>query len=343
MTAELVNPKIDPPPERLRPVLPAEPRYAAFGWLTPHIQRFSRYRDDFPARALSLTRAELHFLAMSLALMGDRAQDEDAFATLACGFDRVPRKKLLSQLAPERHSNVARLADKLAGPLWRPASYRRLAALDEEPHARKVINHSRTVMRRLLIVLSALPPPYRTRATALYVWRKRHVKELCFAIELVRRIRVDLSDRQILTSLERSRTGNIRDLVLQHYERVPFPPPPARLLKAASGATLVHLGDYSATAAAARDFENCMRNRLWKVLRGDSCLYRYVREGEARACAVVELRKVPVIGWAVNEAAGPRNEALDGAVKADILDAFAAAGIPAAPQVTSRYGGFWLE
>jgi hypothetical protein len=86
-----------------------------------------------------------------------------------------------------------------------------------------------------------------------------------------------------------------------------------------------------------------MKNRLWRVLRGDSYLYRYRRAGEEAGAAVVEIRRAPVVGWVVNEAMGPRNEELLAEDRGAILSAFAEAGIPAAPQVTSHFAEFWLE
>ena len=107
---------------------------------------------------------------------------------------------------------------------------RRLAALFDEPEARKALRHMTSVSRRRVIYLSRLPQGYRNEAVLSLVRRKGDMGEMAFAIELVRHIRTDLTDRQIVATLmtkkAKAKPASIRDWVMKHYERVPFPQAP---------------------------------------------------------------------------------------------------------------------
>lgn len=335
------------------PIRTASPPFAireaggAYGWLTPYIAGLAAHNDDVRARALAVPRGELHFIALCVSLMGDKRDDADHFAAFARSYGVISRRSQVKIAAELGGIDVlpalAKLAPALAGDIWRPAGYRRLASLMNEPHARKTLAHLPRVNRRHVIVLSRLPAEYRTRGVLKMIRRRRDLAEVMFAIELVRRIRTDLTDRQIIASLEKAESDYIRGWVLRHYERVPFPAAPVEALHIDGVDALRPLAAYDDLARAAREFDNCIRDYLWRVLRGDAYFYRYAPEAGGKGVAIVELRRAPVIGWVVHEALGPNNDPIKGADRAALLAAFRAAGIGAAPQASNPDSWFDLN
>lgn len=171
---------------------------------------------------------------------------------------------------------------------------------------------------------------------------RRDLKEVTFAIEVVRRVRLDLTDRQILSSLERADGSYIYDWVMRHYEHVPFPEAPSGAIPVGTGAVLRPIGAYSEMSAVAHEFDNCVRDRLWRVLKGDSALYRYTPLGGGDG-AIVELRRAPIIGWTLEEAAGPNNTPLPGKDREIIFAALRNHGFRIAPQAYDRRAHFDLD
>lgn len=315
-----------------RPV--AAPRAAGgpYGWLTPYVAAIAAHNPDVAARALMLSRAELHFIALALSLMGERRDDADHLGAFARALGRTPRRSTLADFAPGADPRLAGLTGRLAGRPWRAPAYLRLAALWAEPHARKTLLHLRRITRRHTLTLARLPAPYRTPGVLRMASRSRALAEIVFAIDVVRRIRTDLTDRQILASLEKAETAHIRDWMLKHYERVPFPPPPTGALHIDGVDAIRPLTSYADLERAAREFNNCIADYLWRIQKGDAYFYRYAPAPGGAGVAVVEVKRAPVIGWVVNEALGPGNAPVSGADRAAILAAFRAAGVPAAPQ-----------
>lgn len=313
-----------------------------YGWLTPYVAQLAANNAEIASRVLILTREELHFIALVLSLMGDGREDPCAIADLARALGRVPRKTVLCNFAPCADPGLTKLAAKLAGRVWRPSAYARVAALWSEPHARKVLAHLPSVSRRQAAMLARLPAPYRTRGVLKMIKERRDLKELLFAIEVVRRVRLDLTDRQILASLERADGSYISDWVMRHYEHVPFPEAPTGAISVGTCGTLRPIGTYSEVSATAHEFDNCIRRRHWRILKGDSYLYRYM-PGDGREDAVIELRRAPVIGWTLEEAKRPKNAELLGVDREAIFKALREQGFSIAPQAHDRYAWFRLD
>ena len=329
------------------PAIAARDTGGAYGWLTPYMAGLAAHNEEIRARILSVPRAELHFIALCVSLMGAARGDADHFAAFARSYGVISRRTQIDAAAALGGVAVtpalAKVAPRLAGDVWRPATYLRLAALMNDPQARKTLAHLPRLTRGRVIVLARLPAGYRTRGVLNMIRRRRDVGEVMFAIELVRRIRTDLNDRQIIASLEKAESDYIRDWVLRHYERVPFPPAPTGALYIDGLDALRPLASYEDLARAAREFDNCIRDYLWRVLRGDSYFYRYAPEAGGKGVAIVELRRAPVIGWIAHEALGPKNAAISGAHRAAILAAFRRAGIGAAPQAANPSAWFDLN
>ncbi len=322
------------------PTLHAAPKRregGPYGWLTRYLAVMAGANTAIAARLLSLPRDELHFIAMTLALMRDvesRARVED-FAR-AIGRDR--RETILRNFAPDFDPALARFCPKLAGKPWRAASYRRLAALAAEPHARKTMRHLKAISRRDVVLLSRLPPAYRKRGVLKMVRSRRAFRQLAFAIDIVRRVRTDLTDRQIIRSLEKADGAYIKDWVEAHYERLPFPAAPTGLLTDGRGVVLHPVACGAELRRAAIDYDNCARTYIERAATGASVFYRCERE--ARRVALAEIRLIPGFGWAIYELMGPRNCELDGDDRNAVIAVFAAAGIAATPQARSPFGWF---
>ncbi len=318
----------------------------AYGWMTPYVAAMAAQNPAFAARALYLTRAEAHFIALALAMMGPARDDADHFGAFARSYGVLSRRTIIESAMTlggvEAPSAIVNIVPKLAGRVWRPATYRRLAALMADGNARKTLRHLKRITRRQAIMLARLPAPYRTVRVLKMIRRSRDRAEIMFAIEVVRKVRTDLDDRRILVSLEKADEAYIRDWVMRHYERAPFPAPPVPALIINGVEAIRPLASYDDLARAAREFNNCIRDYLWRVLKGDAYFYRYAPEAGGKGAAIVELRKAPVIGWVVHEALGPDNAALRSADRAAVLNAFAREGVGAAPQAAHPEAWFDL-
>ena len=288
----------------------AFPLAGPYGWATPYIAAIAAQNDDVRSRQLFLARDELHFIALCLSLMGAKRDDPDHLAAFARSYSVLTRKSLVATAADLGNVRaapaLANVAQRLSGKIWRRPSYLRLAALMNEPHARKVLAHLPRVSRRHVAVLTKLPPEYRTAVVVAMITRRKELGEVKFAIDLVRRIRTDLDDRQIVASLGKVTAANISEWVMKHYRQVPFPGPPVGALVIEGVEALRPLVNYGDIARAAREFDNCIRTYLFGVLKGESYFYRYAPDAGGKGVAIIELRRVPAIGWVVHEAYGPK-------------------------------------
>lgn len=328
-------------PHTFAPLSSASLSGGAYGWLTPYLLAIASHNRQFAARILNLSRTELHFIALCLALMEDKRDDADHLTAFARGLDVRTRKSLLGEFAPDADKNLVRLAGKLAGGPWRAASYLRLAALYSEPHARKTLRHLKHITRWRLIILARLPAPYRRIGIVLKIKKRLDLSSVLFGIEVVRRIRTDLNDRQILASLEKSDTSYVRGWVEAHYERLPFPQAPTGALTDGEGGVLRPVTTGAELVRAGREFDNCVADYIWEASTGASMFYRYDRS--EKRIAIAELKRVPGGGWAIDDLLAPKNRPLNGKDREIVLALFRAASILPAPQVTGSFSWFDLD
>lgn len=319
----------------------------AYGWLTPYLVFIASHNADISARVLFLRREEVHLIAMCVSLMGEMRGDVDHLAAFARGLGAISHRTLIENAAHlggvPISSGLAKLTGKLAGGVWRPVLYQQLAQLMLETSARKVLRHRPFVTRRDVMTLRRLPVAYRTPGVLKMIKRQRDLTEILFAIELVTRVRTDLDERRILASLEKTSVKEIRSWVMKHYEHAPFPTAPSGAMMIHSVEAMRPLTCYADLARAAREFENCIRTYLWAVLKGDSYFYRYAPEAGGRGVAIVELRRVPVVGWVIHEALGPDNNSIASTDRAIVLKAFREVGIFPCPQAVDPNAWFDLD
>ncbi len=300
-----------------------------------------------------LPREERHFIALIIALMGEKAGDSDHVDAFARSYHRLSRRTLFASfVGPHHPTGVLNLVPKFAGEVWSPARYMTLADIFGDRQARKTLRHLTHIKRSHVKRLAELPTGFRSHVVLKKVKQKRDLDEIKFAIAAVRRIRPDLIDQSILKSLEGGRDSTIHEWVMKHYMAAPFPDAPVDTLCVVGGGKLVPLKDYKALQHAAREFSNCIRTYLYRVLRGDSYFYRYgvphctnaeAENSTDKGIAIIELRRVPVIGWVVHEAFGKSNDVIKPKQRAAILDAFTKAGIGAAPQAINPDAWFDLN
>lgn len=317
------------------------PESGVYGWLTPYLSRIAAHNPHIAARVLSLPRSDLHFIALVIALIGDKRDDADHLRAFARGLGVRTRKSLMMEFAPHAAPKLAELSHKLAGRPWRIASYQRLSRLYEEPHARKCLSHLQTITRWDLVKLARLPEPYRKLGVLRKINRRVDLPRTLFAIEIVRRVRTDLNDRQIIASLEKAEVRYIREWVEAHYERLPFPQAPSGALTDGNGGVLRPVVSGGELRQLARQFDNCSINFVWQAAAGTCHFYRYDQSGRPVACA--QIKRVPGIGWAIEEIKSPHNKELDGRARARVLTLFAEIGVAASPQVTGPYAWFDLD
>ncbi|MEO1137368.1 MAG: hypothetical protein AAFW68_12310 [Pseudomonadota bacterium] len=316
-------------------------RSGIYGWLTPYLAQIAEHNAGFAERILRLCRTELHFVALCITFMGERRDDADHLAAFASGIDRRTRKALFAEFAPEMDVRLVRFAGKLGGRPWRISSYQRLAVLFAEPHARKTLRHMPHITRWHLIALARLPAHYRKLGLIRKLKSRRELSCTLFAIHVVRRIRTDLNDRQIIASLEKADTRYVRQWVEAHYERLPFPQAPTGALTDGQGVVLRPVNTASDLIRTAREFDNCVDNYLWEAITARSYFYRF--ENNMRRIAVAELKPVPGAGWAINDILGPKNTPLSGVDRQKLLGLFYEQGILPAPQALSNFAWFDID
>ncbi|MBI1391563.1 MAG: hypothetical protein GC152_02370 [Alphaproteobacteria bacterium] len=308
----------------------------AYGWLTPHVAAIAGVNPDFARRALVLERSELHFIALAISLMEPSGLERREVEALGRRIGVAPRDAVLAAAAPAGTRGMASVVGRLVGKVWRPPTYRRLAALMANAETAKAIRHMKNVSRRDIRTMTRLPDGYRTRPVIELLRRRGHVPTVVFAIDLVRRVRRDLTDRQIMESLKSMQPGNPPEWIERHYAAAPFPPPPAPgVLPVAGGGKLTPLMRYGELVQAGEALRNCARTYAMAVIRGDSYIYAYtVHRGHAHwPGGMVEVRRAPLAGWCAVQALGQSNEPLAPAARFALAAALKSAGYLVAPRL----------
>ncbi|MEO1014670.1 MAG: hypothetical protein AAFX08_05720 [Pseudomonadota bacterium] len=308
----------------------------AYGWLTPHLAVIASVNADFARRVLIIDRAEAHFIALAVALMGPDGATPARVAGFGARLGRVSRDKALADAAPAAPRGLASLSGRLVGGVWRPATYRRLASLMDDPQAAKTLRHMKRVSRRDVRALSRLPDGYRVGAVVEVVARKGHLPTVLFAIDLVRRVRADVCDRDILASLKSMDPKDVGAWIDRHYEAAAFPAPPvAGDISVAGGGRLRALTNHREMVEAGQALSNCARTYAMATLKGEAYLYRYVVHRGHRDWpgAMAEVRRAPGAGWVAVSALGASNEPLRPVTRMALVAAFREAGFLVAPRL----------
>lgn len=296
-----------------------------FGWLTHFISTVTHDRPDRLVHYLSLTRKDLHFVGLIGALADIDTASDDKLLWLDAQLFAVPRRKLLACIAPDLDKAILKLPGRLSGRLWQAQSYRRLASLCSEPTASKWLRHRRCIRRRQVHWLGKLPPAFRCDTVMKLIGKRTSVENVCFAIDIVRRIRPELTDAQIVKSMEGIQHGYVDGWVTRHYRHVSFPPAPWPGTEA-----LRPLTSFDQLRRSALEFKNCIRTYLDQILSGTGYFYRFEKDG--KGVAIVELRRVPGVGWVVNEMLGPDNDELSIHTRTEIRAIAVENGLLIAPQ-----------
>ena len=269
-----------------------------FGWLTPVILDATRADPDRLADWLAATRAEWHLAGLLLALAGDDAQAVEPL------LFRTKRRVLLDRVRPGADPRLLTLAARLAGRLWPAAAYRRLAVLANDPAAVHLLCRARRITRRQVSELARVPDAYRHRAVLARLRKAGDAQRVLFAVQLVERIRPDLTRVAILRTLAQTPDHvGLEAWTRRHFRSASFPAPP----RPGSDA-MRPLRSWDEVQAVARAFRNCVRSHVSDVLNGSAYLYVLRVGGQDRA--VVEVSRVADGQWIISEAKGPDNDDL---------------------------------
>lgn len=306
-----------------------------FSWLTPYLVPVFEREPARLSDYLKLSRADWHWVGFVVALLGDKAKDPDHFAAVEGDILHRKRKLVLADVAPDVPPQALKLLPKLLGEMWRPPSYRRLAALSMQDQGRKALTQMKSISRRKLRLLHRLPPELRTAGIASRIFDQRDVEELSFALAAVRRLRPDLNDEQIVRSLGQVgyHPSALNMWMNNHYRHAAFPPAPW-----VGTDELRPITSYADLKRLALEFDNCVRTYHLNVLDGTSYFYRYAEKG--KPVATIELKKLPGLGWSVGEIHGPNNDSVSSVSIGRIRAAFAQAGIGAMPEDFDRSSWF---
>jgi len=340
---------LTPPLQKILPISAPEIG-GIYGWLTPVIAGIAEINTEFARRVLSISRNEQHFIAMCYVLMNEcqlppteETLRSEKFHSFARGYGSLSRRVLLEISNPDTSPKFAKLTQKFAGAIWQPITYRRLARLCDDDECYKTLSHLPSIARRQILTLGRLPQGYRNRATLRLIHKPEDLVKVIFAINLAMQLRPELDHAQLTASLNKAESGNIRDWVMRHARKAPFPSAPVSAIDLNGIEAIRPLTSYSDLKRAALEFDNCIRTYQWAVMREQSYFYRYAPKAEAKGIAIIELRKVPLLGWVVHEALGEKNEPISAIDRAIILRAFQEFGITAAPQAAHPDAWFDLE
>ncbi|MEM9840168.1 MAG: hypothetical protein AAF830_13560 [Pseudomonadota bacterium] len=298
---------------RKAPVIRTRP----FGWLTDDLLVvFERE----PARLrvwMAATRREWHFAGMVFALLDNKARFDEIEAML---FVRK-KTEILHAACPGADPKLIKLAGKLCGKLWRPATYRSLAALVRDPSASRLLLRARRIDRRQVMALAKVPATLRCPAVFARLKKRSDAEKLTFAIGLVERIRPTLGRDAVLRSLAQTKPNvPLEAWVRKHFRAACFPAPPW-----AGTDKLKPLDNWDAIQRTALSFKNCIRTYVRDVLAGSCYLYLYRLDG--KDTAVVEFIRLADGVWAIDEIEGPDNVPLAPAVEADVIAEAAGAAL----------------
>lgn len=306
-----------------------------FGWLTPHLAPVIRRDAARLDLYLSLSRSDWHYFGLIIALMGDKATCPDHFASVEREAWSRARLNVLRGVYDGKARALLNMSPKFTGDLWRPASYRRVARAIEEPAFLSALRGRKAIDRRFVRALSVVPTHLRVEAVTRRIRTRSGADRVVFMVEAVRRIRTDLSDREVLRSLSQvKRKGTLLEAwVAGHYQHAPFPAAPW-----GGDAALTPITSYAALKRLALEFDNCVRSYHEEVLSGQSYFYRYAPEG--RPVATVELEFLPHVGWSIGDVEGLKNALVGRSAMGDLKKRFGRAGIVKLPNGTKRWDLF---
>ncbi|NRA29282.1 MAG: hypothetical protein HRU11_03390 [Parvularculaceae bacterium] len=284
-------------------------RTRPFGWLTELL--LPVFEQD-PARMrvwLSACRHEWHFVGLVIALV----DDDELFPEIEPFFFAEKKKDIWGAVHPELDPRLVKLTGKLRGDLWQPQSSRRLLELMNDPAAARLLLKARSINRRKVMALARVPGPLRCSAVYERLKTAGDAERLTFAINLVERIRPDLSREEVLRNLaQTSGQVSLEGWARQHFRAVSFPAP----LWAGTD-VLKPLDSWVAVQKTALEFKNCIRGYVRDVLSGSCYLYLY--DDGAGIKAVVEFIRLADDLWAIGEINGPDNNMLSSVGEAKVV------------------------
>jgi hypothetical protein len=305
-----------------------------FGWLTSFVTEDIRQKPEKLSLYMGLTRQDWHYAGLVLAVVEFHEDREALHEYLQDDLFTQKRLRILTSVGASHPRRMLKLLPKLRGDLWRPATYRRLMELCADEETYEFFKHRKSIQRKHVFWLMRLPDGFRHVAIIDRLQKGWKADEISFAISIVKHIRHDLSNEQILKSLSSYQGRSIQGWVMRHLRQLSFPECPW-----AGTNSIRPLRSFDELKRTALEFDNCIRTYLIKILRGNAYFYRYEKNG--KGVAVVEVITLPAMGWVVNEALGPHNETLPHSVKREIAQAFSDGGITIPPMTIEPE--YWLN
>lgn len=306
-----------------------------FGWLTPHLMPILARQPDRLVHYVGLSRADWHFLGLVVACLGDKARCPDHFAAIEAEAFVAPRLEVLRSVYDGPARPLLKTVPKLRGKLWEGQTYRHLAGLAREETMLTTLRRQRWIDRRFLRGVAAVPVSLRSDGVLRRVKRVSDAEQLAFMVEVVRRVRTDMSEAEILRSLAQHKgdKADVSKWVSEHYQHAPFPAAPWD-----GDPDLVPISDYPALKRLALEFDNCVRNYHEEVIGGQSYFYRFAPGG--KPVATVELQNLPQVGWSIGDVEGLKNARVGRSVVVEIRRRFGRVGIGSMPRDTRRWDLF---
>ncbi len=290
-----------------------------FAWVRRDIAPLLAREPRLAAHLFTLDRPRMHLVAFALAHVKGVVTPSLAGSVLSAS-----RRAVLSAVLGTPPPGLRGVFDRLPPRVMPRESYVRLARLFADAGAAKLLAHAEAVDERFIDLLFALPPGLRCPAIA-------RLHDCCPTLDGLPQGLAFLASRGPVKDLDAfaRQLGRCRNprafatIVRNVAEALPLPDtlPPQRI-----GAA-TRIDDPRQIRNLARRWRNCLAGYVDGIDGGECAFYLWQSNDVQAGCLV---RRRGRLGWFLDEIKGPRNREPSSPHLRQIMDTFAATGVPGA-------------
>lgn len=269
------------------------------GPAAPAVQALLATCPAMARRAVSWTASYLHAVAIFLQAHGAAAPEvAKALFTKDASLKTVRTAQLLSHSGFRHPEKLRPLLDRLGAQLYANAQYAVWAELMEDRRVACHVAAGRTQLTaQRLDSWAALHPDLRNPRILGSIRRKSDADAVHAIVGFICRRCPGAAPDAVRASLSATKE-DVDDWVIGWFARAELPEPPfpgtARLSPLRTGGEMIEF---------ARVFRNCLEGRIDDALAGRSAFYVWTGDEPA----IVELTRLGIIGWRMDDALGVRN------------------------------------
>ncbi|MGA0600347.1 hypothetical protein ACO2Q3_06535 [Caulobacter sp. KR2-114] len=253
-------------------------------WSSPH--------TDF----ISAPADRRHLTCFVLSQPGERLDRTGARALL-----EEPMRILIRELGEAAPPGLARALARLGEVAWTAEDYRHLAVGLRTFGVSARLRHAEAITPASLATLRLLPAELRDAGLAGHTLTPAQAATL---IEVHAALAArDGPEAALAQARLWSAASSVRDLLQRATSSLD---PPTKAPPFPGSADLRPLASAAALVEAASRYNNCLASYLYQASTGDSAFYEWTAEPGA----VVQIARDPLFGWRLEQARGPRNQAV---------------------------------